>query len=140
MKIRFCHHQFVHNILHWWNLAIYHHNFHKKQEEELLSYDNLSEKINDLTKKVSDFAIKFEHVFSELQISKTCNSILHKQIVDLKWSSLDNSQYLRREMKWSPQFRWMYQLKEKKFLSMILKLVTVSRKKKTSSSNSKAEN
>ena len=45
-----------------------------------------------------DFASKFDHVFSELQISKTCNSLLRKQIIDLERSSLDNAEYLRREM------------------------------------------
>ena len=39
--------------------------------EEFLSFDNLSEKINNLTKKMDDFASKFDRVFSELQISKT---------------------------------------------------------------------
>ena len=34
--------------------------------EQLLSFDNLSEKINDLTKKIDDFASKFDRVFSEL--------------------------------------------------------------------------
>ena len=66
--------------------------------EQLLSFDNLSEKINDLTKKIDDFASKFDRVFSELQISKTCNSLLRKRIIDLERSSLDNAQYLRREM------------------------------------------
>ena len=66
--------------------------------EELLSFDNLWEKINDMTKKMDDFARKFDRVFSELQISKTCNSLLHKRIIDLEWSSLNNAQYLIREM------------------------------------------
>ena len=52
--------------------------------EQLLSFDNLSEKITDLTKKMDDFASKFDRVFSELQISKTCNSLLCKQIIDLE--------------------------------------------------------
>ena len=39
--------------------------------EELLSFDNLSEKINDLTKKIDNFATKFDLVFSEWQIYKT---------------------------------------------------------------------
>ena len=43
--------------------------------EELLSFDNLSEKINYLTKKMDDFATKFDRVFSELQISKTCKAL-----------------------------------------------------------------
>ena len=47
---------------------------------------------------MDDFAIKFDCVFSELQISKTCNSLLRKRIIDLERSSLDNAQYLRREM------------------------------------------
>ena len=66
--------------------------------EELLIIDNLSEKINDLTKKMDGFATKFDHVFSELQISKTCSSLLRKRVIDLERSSLDNAQYLRREM------------------------------------------
>ena len=52
--------------------------------EKLLSFDNLSEKINDLTEKMVNFATKFDRVFSELQISKICNSLLHKQIIDLE--------------------------------------------------------
>ena len=64
--------------------------------EESLSFDNLSEKINDLAKKMDDFTSKFDCVFSELQISKTCNSLLRKQIIDLARSSLGNAQYLRR--------------------------------------------
>ena len=47
---------------------------------------------------MDDFALKFDHVFSEMQISKTCNSLLRKQIIDLERSSLDNAQYLGREM------------------------------------------
>ena len=43
--------------------------------EELLSFDNFSEKINELTKKMDNFASKFDRVFSELQISKTCDSL-----------------------------------------------------------------
>ena len=66
--------------------------------EKLLSFDNLSGKINDLTQKMDDFATKFDRVFTELQISKTYNSLLCKRIIDLERSSLDNVQYLRREM------------------------------------------
>ena len=47
---------------------------------------------------MDDFTTKFDCVFFELQISKTCNLLLRKRIVDLEQSSLDNSQYLRREM------------------------------------------
>ena len=37
-----------------------------KEIEELLSFDNLSEKTNDLTKKMDDFATILDRVFSEL--------------------------------------------------------------------------
>ena len=47
-------------------------------------FDNSSENINDLTKKMDNFATKFDCAFSELQISKTYNSLLCKQIVDLQ--------------------------------------------------------
>ena len=47
---------------------------------------------------MDDFARKFDRVFSELQISNTCNSLLHKRIIDLERSSLNNAQFLRREM------------------------------------------
>ena len=66
--------------------------------EELLRFDNLSEKINDLTKKMDNFATKFDRAFLKLQISKTCNSLLRKRIIDLGWLTLDNFQYLRGEM------------------------------------------
>ena len=52
--------------------------------EELLSFDNMSEKINDLTKKMDDFAAKFDRAFSELQISRICNLSLSKRIIDLE--------------------------------------------------------
>ena len=44
-------------------------------------------------KKMGDFVTKFDRVFSELQISKTCNSLSCKQIIDLEQSSLDNAKY-----------------------------------------------
>ena len=47
---------------------------------------------------MDDFATKFDRVFSELQISKTCNSLLGKRIIDLERLLLDNAQYLRSEM------------------------------------------
>ena len=47
---------------------------------------------------MDDFATTFDCAFSELQISKTCNSLLRKRIIDLERSFLDSSQYLRREM------------------------------------------
>ena len=72
----------------------------EEQIEELVTFEeiNLPEKINNLTKKLGDFPSKFDLVFSELQISKTCNSLLRRTIIDLERSTLNNPQYLRREM------------------------------------------
>ena len=60
--------------------------------EDLLSFDNMCKKNkNDQTKKMDDFAIKFDRVFSELQITRTHNLLSRKQIIDLEGSSLDNA-------------------------------------------------
>ena len=65
--------------------------------EELKCFDNLSEKINDPLKKWKTL-LQNLIVFSKLQISKTCNSLLHKSIIGLEQSSQDNAQYLRQQM------------------------------------------
>ena len=65
VKTSFCHYHFP-------SLCHFHHDFHKEQAERSIqrrtertvSFDNLSEKIYDLTKKMDDFASKFDHVFS----------------------------------------------------------------------------
>ena len=90
VKTSFCHYHFP-------SLCHFHHDFHKEQAERSIqrrtertvSFDNLSEKIYDLTKNMDDFASKFDHVFSELQISK--NLLLRERIIDLEQSSLDNA-------------------------------------------------
>ena len=47
---------------------------------------------------MDDFAAKFDCVFSELQISKTCNALLRKLIIDLEGSSQKSFQCFRRKM------------------------------------------
>ena len=47
---------------------------------------------------MDDFAAKFDCVFSELQISKTCNALLRKLIFDLEGSSQESFQCFRRKM------------------------------------------
>lgn len=83
---------------------------------------------------------------------KICNSLLHKWIIDLERSSLDNAQYvlqekieisrvlmelLNTELDW---FEKGYPWREKTLIPMILKHVTTSRKKRTWSSGTKVEN
>ena len=47
---------------------------------------------------MDNFTTKFDRLITELQMSKTLNSLLHIQITDLERLSLANSQYLRRKM------------------------------------------
>ena len=47
---------------------------------------------------MDNFTTKFDRLITELQMSKTLNSLLHIRITDLERSSLANSQYLRRKM------------------------------------------
>ena len=96
--------------------------------------------MNDLTKKMDDFGKKFDHIL--MQISKTCNSLLHKRIIDLEPLFLDNAQYFRRdiiEISPVPQEVSNEELKglvckalsyrqEMEFLPMILKQVTSQEK------------
>ena len=63
--------------------------------EELLSFDNLSEKINDLTKKMDDFASKLDHVFfwvadfETLQFIITQTNYWFGAIIPGQWSILE---------------------------------------------------
>ena len=52
--------------------------------EELLSFDNLSEKINDLTKKMDDFATKFDRFFLSCRFPKPAIYYYAKEL--LIWS------------------------------------------------------
>ena len=47
---------------------------------------------------MDSFATNLDHVFSELQVCKTCHSLLRKRIIDLEQSSLNSFQYLRGGM------------------------------------------
>ena len=91
--------------------------------------------------------------FSELQISKTCNSLFRKQIIDLEWSSLDNAEYLRREIIKISPVPLEVSNNELRLVCKALSLTgnevypddleachRISRKKKMSSSNSKSGN
>lgn len=60
--------------------------------EELLSFNSISAKMNELRKKVDKFAAKFDRLFPELKFSKACNSLLRKTIIDLEQFSSVNAQ------------------------------------------------
>ena len=115
--------------------------------EELLSFDNLSEKINDLTKKNGRFRIKISSCFfwvadfENLQfiitqtnywfgaiIAGQCSVFEKRDDWDLPSSSRGIKQWIRRTGLLGALERCPWQ--EMKHIPMILKHVTVSRKRR----------
>ena len=45
-----------------------------------------------------DFIEKYDILYSELLVSKNCNSLILNRIINLKMNALNNVQYIRREM------------------------------------------
>ena len=72
--------------------------------EELSSFDNMSEKINDLTKKMDDFASKFDSVFLSWRFPKPAIRYYANEL--LIWSDHPGTMLNIWEEKWlrSPQF------------------------------------
>ena len=65
--------------------------------EEFLRLLDVLPKLSDLTEKIKGLLSKHEKVYSELQISKNCNSHLFQRIIQLERNAITNSQYHRRE-------------------------------------------
>ena len=65
--------------------------------EELITVDNITSKISDLTNRFDDFLRRFEVVSSDLAITKNCNRLLTERVVQLERNAVTNVQYHRRE-------------------------------------------
>ena len=65
--------------------------------EELISVENISSKLSDLTSHFHDFLRRHEILSSELTVSKNCNHLLSERIVQLEKNAVNNAQYHRRE-------------------------------------------
>ena len=61
--------------------------------EELITVDDITSRISDLTNQFDDFLRRFEVVFSDLAITKNCNRLLTKGVVQLERNAVTNAQY-----------------------------------------------
>ena len=65
--------------------------------EELISVENISFKLSNLTSSFDDFLKRYEIFFFELVVTKNCNRLLSERIVHLERNTVSNTQYHRRE-------------------------------------------
>ena len=65
--------------------------------DELISVEDISSKLSDLTSRFDDFLRRYEILSSELTVSKNCNRLLSERIVQLERNAVNNAQYHRRE-------------------------------------------
>ena len=61
--------------------------------EELISVEDISSKLSDLTSRFDDFLRRHEILNSELIASKICNRLLTDRIVQLERNVVSNAQY-----------------------------------------------
>ena len=65
--------------------------------DELISAEDISSKLSDLTSRFDDFLRRYEVLSSEPTISKNRNRLLGERIVQLDRNAVNNAQYHRRE-------------------------------------------
>ena len=65
--------------------------------EELIIVDDITLKISDLTNWFNDFLRRFEVVSSDLAITRNCNRLLTKRVVQLERNAVTDVQYHRQE-------------------------------------------
>ena len=65
--------------------------------EELIIVDDITLKISDLTNWFDDFLRRFEVVSSDLAITRNCNRLLTKRVVQLERNAVTDVQYHRQE-------------------------------------------
>ena len=61
--------------------------------EELITVDDITSKISDLTNRFDDFLRRFEVASSDLAITKNCNRLLTKRVVQLERNAVTNAKY-----------------------------------------------
>ena len=66
--------------------------------EELISVEDITSKLSDLTSRFHGFLRRYEILNSELTVSKNCNRFLTERIVQLERNAVSNAQYHRREL------------------------------------------
>ena len=61
--------------------------------DKLISAEDISSKLSDLTSRFDDFLRQSEILNSELAVSKNCNHLLTERIVQLERIAVSNAQY-----------------------------------------------
>ena len=64
---------------------------------KLISVENISSKLSDLTSRFNDFLRRYEVLSSELTVSKNCRRLLSERIIQLERNAVSNTQYHCRE-------------------------------------------
>ena len=70
--------------------------------KELISVEDLSSKISNLTSRFDVFLRRYEILSSELFVTKNCNKLLSETIVKLKRNTVNNEEYHRESLEKSP--------------------------------------
>ena len=70
----------------------------EKLIEELMTVNDIASKIYDLTNQFDDFLRRLEVVSSDLAITRNCNRLLTKRVVQLERNAVTNAQYHRQEL------------------------------------------
>ena len=65
--------------------------------DKLISVEDISSKLSDLTSCFDDFLRRYRVLSSELTISKNCNHLLRERIVQLERNTVNNAQYHQHE-------------------------------------------
>ena len=65
--------------------------------EELLKFSDITDQPSGLNSRFEDFIKKHDKLNSELLLSRNCNSLLLKRVVNSERNALNTAQYVRRE-------------------------------------------
>ena len=65
--------------------------------DKLISVEDISSKLSDLTSRFDDFLRRYEILSSELTVSKNWNRLLREIIVQFERNAVNNAHYHRRE-------------------------------------------
>ena len=67
--------------------------FEDKLIDELMSIEDISSKLVNLTTRFDEFTRRFEILSSELAVSKNCNRLLSERIIQLERKAVSNTQH-----------------------------------------------
>ena len=69
----------------------------EKLIDELITVDDISSKLSDLSNRFNDFQRRFEVVSFDLAIARNCSKLLTERLVQLERNAVTNAQDHRRE-------------------------------------------